>query len=173
MFEQYTNRALVTQTWEWTGIDWPGLIWFAGTGAQRFTWPVDTMIDQAGWFMLKPAPLSAVNSVKVWSSGTQQTLSASQYLVDTKGMPGRMRFTGSLPSPATTAAASARRPPTESRPGRSPAQESSPSAPRPVHSPRSNSDDRAPRCSACAWLRANTRSARYPATTCSARDSPR
>ena len=99
MFEQYTNRALVSQTWEWTGIDWPGLIWFAGTGAQRFTWPVDTMIDQAGWFMLRPAPLATVNSVKVWSSGSQQTLSSTQYLVDTKGMPGRMRFTGSLPSP--------------------------------------------------------------------------
>lgn len=97
MAEIRTNRALMQQTWEWRGVDFPGLMWMLNYA--RYSWPTDVMIDTEGYMRLRPAPLIAINSIKYWFGGSQSTLASSNYVVDTGLMPGRFAFNGaSLPS---------------------------------------------------------------------------
>lgn len=97
MAEIRTNRALMQQTWEWRGVDFPGLMWMLNYA--RYSWPIDVMIDAEGYMRLRPGPLIGINSIKYWISNAQQTLIASQYIVDTGLHPGRFAFNGAaLPS---------------------------------------------------------------------------
>lgn len=96
MAEIRTNRALMQQTWEWRGVDFPGLMWMLNYA--RYAWPTDVMIDSEGYMRLRPGPLITINSIKYWAT-TQQTVPAGQYVVDTGLVPGRFAFNGAaLPS---------------------------------------------------------------------------
>src|SRR4051812_13085190 len=66
IFEIVTNRALMQQTWEWRGIDWPGLMWLLNYA--KYSWPVDIMIDVEGYMRLRPGPLIAINSIKYYDA---------------------------------------------------------------------------------------------------------
>jgi uncharacterized phiE125 gp8 family phage protein len=80
--ENKTNRAFMQSTWLWTGFDFP-------------------CADYTGFFKLYPGPLVGVTSVKYYAKDedTQTTMTVgTDYEVDTRSMPGRIRFLGSLPS---------------------------------------------------------------------------
>lgn len=73
--------AMITQTWELVLDDWP--------------WG-DTV-------ELRPYPLQSVTSVKYTdSAGAETTLSASAYLVDAYGEPGRLRLVSTASWPSVT-----------------------------------------------------------------------
>jgi uncharacterized phiE125 gp8 family phage protein len=80
--ENKTNRAFMKSTWLWTGDDFP-------------------CADYTGFFKLYPGPLVSVASVKYYAKDAeiQTTMAAgTDYEVDTRSTPGRIRFLGSLPS---------------------------------------------------------------------------
>lgn len=76
--EQRTHRAFMQSTWRWTGKNFP------------------TRLDSDLCWRVPVAPLVSVTSVQYWS-GTLQTLNASNYIVDTTNIPGRIQF-NSMPS---------------------------------------------------------------------------
>jgi uncharacterized phiE125 gp8 family phage protein len=68
--EEFTGRALVTQTWDFY-LD---------------QWPIDN-----GMILLPKSPLASVTHVKYYDDdGTQQTWSSSNYVVQTSREPGRV-----------------------------------------------------------------------------------
>lgn len=79
--ENKTNRAFMQSTWLWTGEYFP-----AG--------------DCNGFVKLEPGPLVSVTSVKYWpADGAQVTMVAgTDYEVDARSVPGRIRFLESLPA---------------------------------------------------------------------------
>lgn len=79
--ENKTNRAFMQSTWEWTGEDFPPS-------------------DCNGFFKLMPGPLVSVTSIKYYPSdgGDQVTMTAgTDYEVDNRNIPGRIRFLENLP----------------------------------------------------------------------------
>jgi len=79
LVQDYIQRQLMQATWELQLTHW--------------------CTDADGYIKLPNAPLVKVESVKYDNSANQeQTLSASEYQVDTTAEPGRIRFTGTLPS---------------------------------------------------------------------------
>lgn len=81
MAENKTNRAFMQSTWQWTGEDFP---------------PSDCY----GFFKLMPGPLVSVTSIKYYPSdgGAQVTMVAgTDYEVDNRNVPGRIRFLENLP----------------------------------------------------------------------------
>ena len=82
--ERASWHALITQTWDYYLDEWP---------------EEDTL-------KLPMAPLQSVTSVQYTDAdGVTATLSASAYLVDTKGRPGRLRLKSGKSWPAATLAA--------------------------------------------------------------------
>jgi uncharacterized phiE125 gp8 family phage protein len=80
--ENKTNRAFMQSTWQWTGEDFPPS-------------------DCHGFFKLMPGPLVSVTSVKYYPAdgSAQVTMTAgTDYEVDNRSTPGRLRFLESLPS---------------------------------------------------------------------------
>lgn len=79
--ENKTGRAFMQSTWLWTGINFP-------------------CADRDGFFRLYPGPLVSVASIKYYPSdgGAQITMVAgTDYEVDSRSTPGRVRFLESLP----------------------------------------------------------------------------
>jgi uncharacterized phiE125 gp8 family phage protein len=79
--ENKTGRAFMRSTWLWTGVNFP-------------------CADRDGFFRLYPGPLVSVASIKYYPSdgGTQVTMVAgTDYEVDSRSTPGRIRFLESLP----------------------------------------------------------------------------
>jgi uncharacterized phiE125 gp8 family phage protein len=75
MVENFTGRALLTQTWRMAADVWP-----TGDGMRWRTITLDR------------TPLASVTSVKYWPAGgsAQTTLSADMYTVQTGAEPGRL-----------------------------------------------------------------------------------
>lgn len=76
--ENRTHRAFMQSDWRWTGKNFP----------QR--------LDSDQCWRVPVAPLVTVSSIQYWN-GTLQTLSPSNYIVDTTNIPGRIQF-NSFPS---------------------------------------------------------------------------
>lgn len=86
--EQYTGRALITQTWQlWLDL-WPGAVekWWDGVRDG----PV-TGLDDISTITLPRAPLQGVNSVQYFDNTDTATIwPTSNYFVDTVHAPGRL-----------------------------------------------------------------------------------
>lgn len=79
--EQWTRRALITQTWEEVLNDWP-------TGREH---------------VIPLAPLASVVSVKYTNdAGVEATMAATDYLVDSTRTPGRIVLRSTADWPAVT-----------------------------------------------------------------------
>lgn len=78
--ENYTNRALITQTVDWTMDDWPDL-------------PVKVPMS----------PLQSITSIKYYdTSDTEATWSSDNYAVDIASTPGRIDLAYGCSLPSTT-----------------------------------------------------------------------
>lgn len=94
MVEDFTGRAIITQTWKLTLDKWPlecpGCSWLE----------VKTSMDRA--ILLPRSPLASVTSVKYYPDdlGAQATLSASAYRVITGTLPGAIFLKSSEDWPA-------------------------------------------------------------------------
>jgi uncharacterized phiE125 gp8 family phage protein len=80
--ENKTNRAFMQSTWLWTGENFPE-------------------VDCNGFFKLMPGPLVSVTSIKYYPAdgGAQQTIDAEDYEVDSRSVPGRVRFVSGFDFP--------------------------------------------------------------------------
>jgi len=79
--ETITRRALISQTWELVLDNWPA----------------------ADWFEIPLPPLQSVTSIQYKDEdGTESTLSASSYIVDTDSEPGRVHLADGETWPADT-----------------------------------------------------------------------
>ncbi len=103
--EEVCWRGLVTQTWELTLDSFQGEDTLelgqrgrrvAGAGGTGFTELPRGNLSSSGflpWIVLPKGTLQKVTSIKyIDANGTQQTLAATEYTVDTVEVPGRVRL---------------------------------------------------------------------------------
>jgi hypothetical protein len=89
--EAYTGRAFITQTWEYN------LDQFPSTRAADSDWdgvregPVSSLFSPLDYIDLPVAPLISVGSLKTYADdGTATTMTATDYIVDVRRVPGRI-----------------------------------------------------------------------------------
>lgn len=86
--EQYTGRALITQTWQLWLDFWPGAMELWWDGVRQG--PV-TGLDRVSYIVLPRPPLVSVNSVQYFDNTDTGTVwDVSNYFVDTIRSPGRV-----------------------------------------------------------------------------------
>lgn len=103
--EDYTGRALITQTWQLFLDDWPGATiddWWDGTRQGPSNWLTDVVKAVA----LPKPPLQSVTHIKTYDDNdVATTFSSGDYFVDTATEPGRiaLRTSAAWPVPTRTA----------------------------------------------------------------------
>lgn len=95
--EEFTGRAFNTQTWDLWFDRWPNQNngkWWEGTIEAS----IAILSTPMRWIALPRPPLLTVTHIKTYGeTDLESTFSASNYIVDTKGTPGRVILkTGSL-----------------------------------------------------------------------------
>lgn len=86
--EQYTGRALITQTWQFYMDVWPGVPepWWDGVRERPIT-----ALDSVQYVHLPRPPLASVNSIQYFDNCDNATVwPSSNYYVDTIRAPGRI-----------------------------------------------------------------------------------
>jgi uncharacterized phiE125 gp8 family phage protein len=88
--EDYTNRALITQTWRLTLDDFPRCLGYAWNGYAPGQYHLrpwrDLQVIRLPW----PNLLTVTSITYVDGNGATQTLDSSAYVVDTSSLPGRV-----------------------------------------------------------------------------------
>lgn len=101
--ENYTGRALITQTWTAFMDSWPRFNSDDAYWEGVRTGPENILLKPMGAIELNHSPLQAVSSITTYDdSDTATTYSTASYFVDTDSKPGRIVLRTSAAAPITT-----------------------------------------------------------------------